>query len=291
MPSLPARSEHQTRQFTRTQPLLGTFVSIRIDEDSDAAQVAVDSAFARIAEVQHCMSFHDRNSELSQINRSANSMPQRVSPLLHRVLRASLAMAHASRGNFDPTVAGRMVALGQLPAPSDSAIDPRASWRNVRLTRDGRVHFERALYMDFGGIAKGYAVDLAVRTLRQHGIVSGTVNAGGDLRVFGGMQTIRVRDPAEPTQSIALVEVCNAAVATSAGYFSADDKHTDLINPHDGASMGQDSSVTVVARRAIWADALTKIVLASPTEALPLLKKFRASAVILHKDGSRHTLD
>ena len=287
--------------LTRVRPLLGTFVSIRVpagatDAERASSAIAVAAAFERIGEVERCMSFHDPRSELSRINCHAQRAPQPVCAALQRVLRAALAIAAASEGRFDPSVAGRLVERGLLPrpatpeAPTEDRVDPRASWRDVELTRDGRVRYAKRLWLDLGGIAKGYAVDEAVRVLLRHGMASGIVNAGGDLRCFGAVETVRVRDPAEPSRTLPLLELRDGAVATSAGYFSGSE-HTALVHPRRGTSLGRELSVTVCAPRAIWADALTKVVLAAPSRAAPLLARLGARAMLIDAEGARRALN
>lgn len=282
-----ARNVELAQDIERAQPLLGTFVSIKAHAVGQRAHSAISAAFARIADIQRTMSFHDPDSELSRLNCHAYTHPQPVSTPLCRVLRAALALAKASDGLFDPTVAWRLVEQGFLPAPDATATDPGATWRDVCLLHDGTVSFRRPLWIDLGGIAKGFAVDQAVRSLLSHHVTSGVVNAGGDLRIFGRMEAVSVRDPACPHRQIPMLHVRNAAVATSAGYFTNDEGRTPLIHPARGASLGQNCSVTVCARRAIWADALTKIVLAAPDTAAPLLARLDASAVMLFDDGTR----
>lgn len=281
-----ARTDGRQR-LERVRPLLGTFVSVRVGDSGRAAEAAVSAAFECIAAVQRDMSFHDPDSELSRLNRSAHREPQPLSAPLRRVLRAALALAEASDGRFDPTVAARLVQWGQLPALAGAEVDPDANWRDICFRRDGRLEFRRPLWIDLGGIAKGYAVDLAVACLRRHEMTSGIVNAGGDLRVFGGMETVSVRDPAAPQRSFPLLHVRDAAVATSAGYFSERHGHTALADPRRGDSLGATCSVTVCARRAVWADALTKIVLADPEASIPVLCRLRASALLIDRDGTR----
>jgi thiamine biosynthesis lipoprotein len=287
--------------LTRVRPLLGTFVSIRVPGGaSEAGQAkaasAVEMAFERIAEVQRCMSFQDPYSDLSRINSHAHRAPQAVCDQLWRVLRAALALAAASQGRFDPCVAGKLVEWGLLPvpaapgAPVDGRVDPRATWRDVELRPDRRVRYAKPLWLDLGGIAKGYAVDQAVRVLQRQGLAAGIVNAGGDLRCFGATETIKVRDPAEPSRLLPLLQLRDAAAATSAGYF-AEGQHTALVHPGRARSMGQGVSVTVCAPRAIWADALTKVVLADPAGAPPLLARCGARAMLLHADGARRALN
>ena len=285
----------------RVRPLLGTFVSIRVpaganDAERTRAARAVELAFERIAEIQRCMSFQDPYSELSRINCHAHRAPQQVCASLRRVLRAALALAAASDGRFDPCIAGRLVEWGLLPLPvapdavPEDRVDPRASWRDVQIRPDGRVRYGKRLWLDLGGIAKGYAVDEAVRVLQRQGLRAGIVNAGGDLRCFGTVETIQVRDPAEPSRTLPLLELRDAAAATSAGYFS-ESEHTALVHPQRGTSLGRNASVTVCAPRAIWADALTKVVLTAPTRAAPLLSRLGARAMLVHADGVRRQLN
>jgi len=286
--------------LTRVRPLLGTFVSIRVAAGASAAEQArassaVEIAFERIAEVQRCMSFQDPDSDLSRVNGHAQRAPQPVCVQLWRVLRAALAVAAASDDRFDPCVAGKLVEWGLLPvpaapgAPVDGRVDPRASFRDVELLPGRCVRYAKPLWLDLGGIAKGYAVDQAVRALQRQGIAAGIVNAGGDLRCFGRSETIQVRDPADPTQLLPLLALRDAAAATSAGYF-AEGRHTALVDAGRGRSMGRSVSVTVCAPRAIWADALTKVVLAAPDRAQPLLARLGARAMLWHSDGTRRLL-
>ncbi|HKV08758.1 MAG TPA: FAD:protein FMN transferase [Thermoanaerobaculia bacterium] len=271
----------------RAQPWLGTLVSIRADAEASLAAQAIGAAFGEIGEIHRRMSFHDPDSELSRLNASAHRAPQAVSPHLHRVLSAALALARASGGSFDPTVGRVLVERGHLPAPAGDAPDPDARWRDVSLSADGRVRFRRPLWLDLGGIAKGYAVDRAITCLRRQGVASAVVNAGGDLRSFGARHTVWVRHPAHPDHGVPLLETRNAAVATSAGYFN-ENPHSAIVEPKTGAGLGGDGSVTVCTRRAIWADGLTKVVLANPAGSVPLLHRLGASAVLLDREGGRH---
>lgn len=276
---------------TCARPLLGTIVAIRA-EGGDALPTALDAAFAEIEAVHRAMSFHDAASEVSCLNREASRAPQRVGAHLWRVLRAALALAHASGGRFDPAIAGRLVDSGHLPAPQGAPVPHgQACWRDIELLSQHRVRFLRPLWIDLGGIAKGYAVDRAVAVLRMHGVRAGVVNAGGDLRVFGDTnETIRVRDLREPTRTHVLLQLRDGAVATSAGYFSTNVRGSALLDPGSGAHLGGDVSVSVCAPRALWADALTKVVLMDPDAAMPLLRRLRAQAALLNASGMSRIL-
>src|SRR5438067_1406144 len=108
--------------------------------------------------------------------------------------------------------------------------------------------------LDFGGIAKGYAVDLAVAKLRRAGVHTGAVNAGGDLRVFGTLEeTVHVRSPFDASELWPVAALRDSACATSAsGEVVRRTGHPD--------AEATPRSVTVLAPTACAADALTKIV-------------------------------
>ncbi|GAB6196009.1 FAD:protein FMN transferase [Lysobacter xanthus] len=274
----------------RARPWLGTTVVVRVAGPDAVLQPAIGAAFSAIEAVHRSMSFHEAASDLARLNRDAFHATQPVPRPLARVLRAALALARASAGRFDPTVAARLVASGHLPRPDGPEPDPHAGWRDIDVDAVGRVRFRRPLWIDLGGIAKGYAVDRAVDAARRAGATGGVVNAGGDLRVFGDMpETFAVRDPRDPAASLALATVRDAAIATSGGYFSARGDDTVLVDMPRGARVARVASVSVCAPRAIWADALTKVAAADEAAATPLLRQLHAHAARIDADGSVRT--
>lgn len=149
-----------------------------------------------------------------------------------------------------------------------------------------RVRFHQPLAIDLGGIAKGFAVDRAVEALQAAGALSGSVNAGGDLRVFSPQpQPLRVRLPRRLANSIVVGELCNEAAATSAAYFTRR-RHagrwvSPILDPRTGRPWLGRASVTVIAPDCLLADALTKVVALSPERAPEILARCSARAVIL----------
>ena len=200
----------------RAQPWLGTLVGIEATGLPPAQLArAIDRAFAAVARVHALMSFHEPGSELSRLNRAAHAGPVPVSGHLRRVLRAACRLSALTDGRFDVTVAPTLVRWGYLPGSPDST-EPTGDWRDIRLGTDGTVRFARPLLIDLGGIAKGYAVDLAIASLRRAGVPQACVNAGGDLRFYGREpRRIGVRDPADPARLRLLPPLLQGAVATS----------------------------------------------------------------------------
>ena len=270
-----------TRQ---AQLWLGTIVEIFAAAGSQRTlDAGVAAAFAAIARVHRALSVHDAESELSRVNRHAYAQPQPIGEDLRQVLACALDVAERSDGAFDPSVGSAVAALGFLPAQPPT--DPDASWRDIHLTGDG-VRFARPLALDFGGIAKGYAVDCAVDALREHGVHGGSVNAGGDLRVFGpDAEPIHVRTGGPQGVTLPLVEIADGAVATSAygGHRKRVDGRwaTPLVDPRSSLPIMSTRTVSVVAATCMVADALTKVVALRGRAASAALRAYGASATVL----------
>jgi thiamine biosynthesis lipoprotein len=262
----------------RAQPWLGTLVEI-VAEGTDAATLiaASDRAFARIAAVHTEMCFQAADSPLSHVNREAQHDWVALSPDLAVVFAAALQFARASDGLFDPSVAARLVESGHLPRHAGFPLVAAPDWHGIELDGD-RVRYTSPLLIDLSGIAKGYAVDVALASLRAAGLPSATVNAGGDLARFGDTATpVHVRLPHHPTHSLRLAELKNGAAATSANYFQPD----ALRHPRTGETLCANTSVTVLAADCMTADALTKVVAADPALAPSVLTRHGAQAIVL----------
>src|SRR5690606_6452766 len=107
-------------------------------------------------------------------------------PRTFAVLRGAKEVSERSDGLFDITAGARLVTWGFLPAPVGAPVpDDTASWRDIVLEDENRVRFQKPLWIDLGGIAKGYAVDRALAAMGLGKDIQVCVNAGGDLRVSG----------------------------------------------------------------------------------------------------------
>lgn len=277
----------QTRvQVRRARPLLGTLVEITaLGDDEALLQNAVNLAFGRIEQVHRRLSFHDPESELSRLNRMGYRHAVPVGADLWRVLLAAGQMARASGGLFDVTVAPRLVEWGYLPDPGGADCFS-GTYKDVHLLPGRRVRFAKPLLVDLGGIAKGYAVDRAVEVLRRQGVGAGLVNAGGDLRAFGNRTfPVHLRHPRAPRRVLPFGAMAGRALATSATYFGmkkdGDHWRSPLVNPLTGEAVTSAVSVSVKASMALWADALTKVVLLGGEQAKPVLARFGAKVWIV----------
>lgn len=275
--------------IVRAQPLLGTFVEIKlisppVDLGLGRAHQVIDQAFRQIKQIQQLMSFYDPDSQLSILNREAFQTSIRVHSLVYALLLRAQKVFLASQGLFDCTVADRLVDWSLLP---QQIISPEsATQADVLLLPNRMVHYNKPLLLDLGGIAKGFAVDLAIHALRQAGIQNAVVNAGGDLRVMGKInEPISIRSPQDPQHMLSVGELSAGALATSAIYYSRREFKgktvSALVNPYDREAVTSPHSFSVVAPTAWLADALTKVVAVSADTAHPCLDLFGASAFII----------
>ncbi len=170
---------------------MGTQVSTILPTGRDESADVVRGVFA---EWDRRLSRFRPDSELSALNAAAGQTVA-VSSLLFRVTWAALEAAAATDGLFDPAMLDQLAAAGydrtfaELPAdrPADPGpARPGGAWRGIRLDVHHRtVDLPAGAHLDFGGIAKGMAVDESLRGLAELEVTPALVEAGGDLAVVG----------------------------------------------------------------------------------------------------------
>ena len=286
-------SSSAPRRYQATREMMGTFITVTVwANDEQQGQKAVDAAFEQMHLVDLSMSDYNPDSELSKINREANDRAVDVSDRMLEVLKASLMYSELSDGGFDIT----MRPLKNLwksaektgVMPDDDTINSvlaSVGYKNVELDEQAKtVRFLKpAMELDLGGIAKGYAGDLAVAELKRLGIQSALVNVGGNVVVLGTPPSltswkIGIQDPKNLNKSLPeVIHLKKGAVATSGDYerfFEIDGKrYSHVFDPRTGRPIENMSSVTVVAPDGISSDALSKISVLGPDAGLALAAK------------------
>ncbi len=288
----------------RAQPLLGTMVSIHLwlhEGQSLHADRLFNAAFTAVRRVHGLMSVHDPDSALSRLNHAPLNENYRIDPWLYQVLLRAMRVFRLSDGVFDCAIAGAQLSqLGKIPQFLSHSVQMAhstpGSLNDLLLLGENTVLLRQRLYVDLGGIAKGYAVDRAIHVLRQLGVTQMTVNAGGDLRVYGPQaERIQVRDPEAIDQLITLGELEQGACATSGIYYSLapidpghshSHSHSDLVNPLERTTSQAPLSYTVIARTAVIADALTKVVAITQDPTAKAIQMLGAQAIIVGSSRS-----
>jgi thiamine biosynthesis lipoprotein len=247
-------------------------------EDPGLGAEALDRAYQEMQRLEGLLSRHRATSEVARINLAAGAHPVSVSPETLLLIARALEFGELSGGAFDLTVAP-LLRLWRF-AEGGGEVPPEKSLRAATALVDfRRVVADRAagtVYLpksgteiDLGGIAKGYVVDRAVDVLRQSGITSASVDAGGDIRLIGGKPggrpwRVGVRHPRERDRIIAVLELLDSAVVTSGDYeryfMLGGTRYHHLLDPDTGLPAAGLASVTVVAADATTADALSTTV-------------------------------
>ncbi len=267
----------------RTKPLLGTFVEISLPPMPEADFVRLtDFAFTRIADIHRMMSFHEPDSDLGRITRARAGDTLNIAHDTWLVLQTALTLEIETAARFNVAIAPQLVARNVLPLPGNAIANTASTLAaGILLQPNDSIEIRQPVWIDLGGIAKGYAVDAAIMRLQQEGVTNAVVNAGGDLRVIGAIpHKLALRDPQQPNELIDIAQLTNMAAATSGDYFI----------PHaivgDGRADDTIVSATVVAQHCIIADALTKVLWLCGRDAGAILKKYEAYGVLIFQDGT-----
>lgn len=282
-----------TRARVHTAEVMDTLVSIRAVHD--AGDRVLEQAFGWFAAVEAACSRFDPASEILSIAERAGEAVA-VSEIVFETVRFALELARESDGAFDPTVGHRLEARGfDREYRTGARIDTRiadgesVTWRDVSIDESRRtIALARPLVIDLGAIAKGFAIDMAARELREHGVDDFAIDAGGDL-YLGGRNADRddwsvgISNPRTPNKTIETIAVSNAAVCTSGDYrrrLPGDGRH-HIMDPRTGESARALASVTVVAPLAMVADGLaTAAFVLGPERGVALLERHGASGVL-----------
>jgi thiamine biosynthesis lipoprotein len=190
------------------------------------------------------------------------------------MVRQSQVVEKASGGRFNPAI-GALIRLWGFHTSDYPIVGPPPSQEQISAIinlqpSSNDIHIDGlelstdnpAVQLDFGGIAKGYAVDLTIAHLRELGIDNAIVNAGGDLRAIGthGDRPWRVAVRKPGGGSIGTIEVQgDEAVFTSGNYerFRQDktERYPHILDPTTGWPAEDIASVTVITDEGLIADA------------------------------------
>ena len=245
-------------------------------------------------------------SDLSRLNRLAGK-PVIVDELLFTVLSRALVAAEATDGLYDPTLLTQLVQLGydrtfdELPAVQQApqlSIPPGGGWRAIQINQALRlVTLPPGIGLDFGGIAKGMAVDAALEQLRQEGIQPALVNAGGDLAVLD-VPPEEKQWPIEVQGKTSswVIPLSYGAFATSGiarrHWQQGMQTRHHLIDPRTGQPAQSGLwSVTVVATRCEEAEVAAKVAfLLGKEQGSEFLCRYNFAGLLVQEDGSWTTV-
>jgi FAD:protein FMN transferase len=188
--ALSSSAQPTLQRFHQTHPAMGTIFTIDLYmADQATAEQDMDLAFEEIDRLEALLSNYRPSSELSRISREAGSAPVVTDPETFRFLERSLYWSRVSNGAFDITVGpllrawGFFFHQGHIPSQAElNAVRNKVGWRNITLdpkTRTVSFTNHQTMEPDPGSIGKGFAVDSVAKLLRNQGVTSAFISAGG----------------------------------------------------------------------------------------------------------------
>lgn len=269
--------------------LMGTIVEVT-SEDSRAATIV----FNEIARIENLLSKYKEYSEVTHLNRQGNLRP---SPETIFIIKKSKEFWQITGGAFDITAAPLVDLWGftnrEYRVPENSEINRAfklvGSDKIIIDEKNNLIKFKlKGMKVDLGGIAKGYAVDCAVKKLKEAGVKSALINAGGQIYCLGDNRgrfwKVAVQNP-RGKGCVEYIELKDKAVATSGDYeqyFKVGEKrYSHIIDPKTGSPTESGViSVTVVADDGLTVDAMsTSIFILGKDKGEVLAKKFSAEVI------------
>jgi len=280
--------EHKAELF-----VFGTIIEIKLwgatQEQSDRAFTELQQMFNGMHRDWHAW----EPGRLTDINKAfATGQTATADADITVMIRRSQEIERSSGGRFNPAI-GALIRLWGFhtsdypvigPPPSRASIDEllahRPSSQDIHISGLQLKSENPYVQLDFGGIAKGYAVDLAIERLRDLEITNAIVNAGGDLRAMGRHGdrpwNVAVRKPGGGI--IGTIQVRDdEALFTSGNYerFRQDQlkRYPHILDPRTGWPVKDVASVTLIANEGIVADAAATALVVAGLDGWPAVAR------------------
>jgi thiamine biosynthesis lipoprotein len=297
--SVPASEPHHAPLapaglVTRERVEMGSSLQLSAwTRDEAGAAAAFEAVFAEFDRLDRLMSVWQEGSEIERLNRAAGVKPVPIGDELLNLLGVARQVSEWTDGKFDVTF-GALSGLWKFDQDQDNIIPPRqavaARLPDVDYTAlhvDAAHHTaflaRRGMRAHLGAIGKGYAVDRAAAILRARGFTDFMIQSGGDLFVSGLRDNrpwrLGIRDPRGPAdRSFATLELSNGTFSTSGDYerfFMKDGRrYHHILDPDLGEPARGCRSVTIVADKAVLADALsTGVFVSGPEKGMALIER------------------
>ena len=261
--------------YHRSVTLMGSRFDISVVANSnEKGQSFIDVAIDEITRIEKLISSWDKNSQTSLINVNSGIKPVKVDSELFQLIERALKISKLTDGAFDISYAsmdkvwkfdGSMIKMPEAEAIKRSV--EKVGYNNIILDQtNSTVYLKlKGMKIGFGGIGKGYAADKAKVLLLERGVVSGIINASGDLNAWGTQPNdkswmVAIVNPLNKEKVFSWLPVKNSAVVTSGNYeryvkFN-DQLYSHIIDPRTGYPTTGILSVSIFSKSAELADAL-----------------------------------
>lgn len=253
-----------------TRLMMGTYVTVIVLGPKETATKAINLAFIRMREID--VKFNPINPQSPVYDFNRKNQPITDPEIIGLVKRAS-EISKESAGAFDITIAPLSELWGfyakSLRIPKDKEI--KECLRNVGylhlLFKHGELNKNNPkVEIDFGGIAKGYALAEAARVLKDSGVTSALIDLGGDVYVLGKKGArpwkVGIKNP-RGADILGYIEAKDQAVVSSGDYerffIEKGKRYHHIFNPATGYPTEGVAGVTVTHPDPVLAQAWAKI--------------------------------
>jgi thiamine biosynthesis lipoprotein len=308
------------RQRSTTKPaheyqfaVFGTYAKLTFWGPEALARKGAKQIEEALKELNDRINVFDEHSELSQLNQAAASGEVHCSPQLWDMLRVARRAHRETGGAFDVTIGPLMKLWGFYARRQTYPDEPEVAAAHALVGLD-KVFFndqehtvrfsEPGMYLDFGGLAKGYALDLAAEIAGRAGLTCGMIDLGGNIYCLPvpppGQEAYRVgiRDPDASDRLLSAERLLDQAIATSGNYenslFLQGRFVHHIVNPATGYPVATTASVTVITPSGTASDIYSTAIF---VRGVSLAEDFcrdhpRSQVIILRKDqdGERTVL-
>ncbi len=255
-----------------------TYAITAYGTDEKQLRQIINEAFDEVDRIDRLMSHYKKESPLSQLNREAFQRPVKIDSELFNFITECVRYSQDSDGAFDITVGPLMKAWGffrgegRMPNQKElREARQKIGYQHVTLNaKEKTIRFDRAgIELDLGGIAKGYAVDQAIKILTTRGIERALISAGGST-IYGlgappekdGWE-VEIQDPLDARKIALTVNLKNQALSISGSSeknFELNGKrYSHIMDPRTGQPVMNVLSVAVITNTGTKGDALDNI--------------------------------
>jgi len=272
--------------------IMDTYVTITVySSDKTKGQEAIDQAAAEFQRINNLVGrFLGKNlsnpqeSDVYRVNEMAGISPVQVSDDTLAMIKRAIHFAELSGGLFDITIGPIMDLWGfggeEYHIPPEDELKQAlllTGYQKIIVDEQAKTVYlpGKGMVMDLGGVAKGYATDVAVQKLRALGIKSGIINAGGNIFVLGSKPDgspwkVGIRDPRDKNGHLAVVDVIDSAVISSGDYeryFEENGvRYHHIMDPSTGKQARGLMATTVIANNSMDADIFSTLMFVLGTE-------------------------
>lgn len=297
---LSCSKESSKETVKRTAFSMGTTLEIQvITNEVEKADEAIQKAIDEVERINQKYSTYIKDNFMADLNAKQDTIE--VDEETWFLLKKSEYINNLTEGRFDPAV-GNLIKLvgfekGDPHLPEQSLIDSvlkTVGWKHVEVYDDSKFQLKNGVTINFGGIAKGYAVDRAFRELDIAGFDTFLVSFGGEIRGKGKDWKVGIQHPRERNELLGELIINDIAVATSGDYeqfFKKDEKrYSHIIDPVTGIPSDETQSVTIIANNVTDADGLaTGIFVLGPEKGMKIIENLdNVESLIVDKNGKVH---